>query len=274
MSRCGEKHYLISMVALWVGNLLYGLYTALFAGSVYVLANQRPKRKYLVTSIILYVLITTSNILAFVQTLLTPTITVNSYSVGGANVLCGLELYRSVQFREATIDALITVTADPVGAISQIIADGLLIYRCYIIWCRKMRVVLPLLVLLLGVTVCNICLMYYDIRSYVIRHTTSPSMSLPQEWYQISHRKMLLHTVGDILMLFTTVIATALTAGQIWWTSRQLKRTFNRGTGYIYRSAITMIVESGAMFSAGLIVQLIVQHSAPEYVVCILSPSR
>ncbi|TFY72244.1 hypothetical protein EVG20_g744 [Dentipellis fragilis] len=265
MSTCGARNYQITVTALWAESILYGLYTILFAGSVYILAFQRPKRSYLAISITLYVAITASMILRLIQILMGPRTTTNSYLVDGVGYSCSSEPQSSEEIHEAWMTDLTNAIIDATNALAQIAADGLLIYRCFIIWNRKRYVVLPLATLLLATTACNLSHVYYDCELYkMVDHPSLPDTP-PPRWFQLVYLSSAFNTTSNALALATTLRCSISAAARIWWVSRELGRNLKTLSGNIYKSAILMIVESGAIFSSGLIATLIVQQTAPDY---------
>ncbi|KAA1472216.1 hypothetical protein DENSPDRAFT_166239 [Dentipellis sp. KUC8613] len=119
MSTCGTKNYRITIAALWAESILYGLYTILFAGSVYILAFQRPKRSYLATSIVLYVSITASMILRLMQINMTPRSTANSYLVDGVGYSCSSGPQSSPEILEALMIDLTNTIIDAANTLAQ-----------------------------------------------------------------------------------------------------------------------------------------------------------
>ncbi|TFY69734.1 hypothetical protein EVG20_g3018 [Dentipellis fragilis] len=119
MPLCGELSYRISISGLWAASVLHGLYTALFARSVYVLASRRPKKYYLTTTIILYALITANITIGLVQTVLTPTLTANSYFFAGADLLCGSGPETAERAHEASVNNLGNAIEDGINALAQ-----------------------------------------------------------------------------------------------------------------------------------------------------------
>ncbi|KAA1472215.1 hypothetical protein DENSPDRAFT_166339 [Dentipellis sp. KUC8613] len=95
----------------------------------------------------------------------------------------------------------------------------------------------------------------------------SPSLSEapPPRWFRLVSLSSAFNITSNSLALATTVITTGLTAVRIWWASRELGRNLRTLSGNIYKSTILMIVESGAIFSSGLIAALIAQQTAPDY---------
>ncbi|TFY62832.1 hypothetical protein EVG20_g6554 [Dentipellis fragilis] len=282
MPQCGVKHYRIAIIALWLETLLYGsfstiqeifagtqqfsgLYSVLFAGSIYVLGFQRRRKYYIATSIVIYACITGAVVVHLVQTLWTPNFTVNSQFVGQAYFRCTPGAETPAQVHDAIINNLTNTIADGIAILAQITADGLLIYRCFIIWNRRQLVILPLIALLLATSACNLAAMYYDSQTYEIRRDTSPESGPPPTWFHLLKMSTTFATASYALTLATTVVTTALIAARIWWTSRELGRSLNRSSGSMYKSAIILIVESGALWSSGLIAALIVHHTALQY---------
>ncbi|KAA1472228.1 hypothetical protein DENSPDRAFT_166871 [Dentipellis sp. KUC8613] len=226
MAPCGEKNYQSTLIALWAGSVMYGLYTALFAGSVYVLASRWSKRYHLAVSIALWIFITAVVVMEFVQTLLTPTDTVDSHFVGAALVVCGSEPEKPVRVREILTKDLLKLAEDVLSALSQVLADGLLIYRCYIIWDHRRRIILPLVFFTFLEMVCNTVDMYCDYEIYRIRRSTAPPAPPPPAWTQILYMSDIANVACLVLVLITTVVTTALTGRQprfLWLIGNNLR---------------------------------------------------
>ncbi|TFY59873.1 hypothetical protein EVG20_g7627 [Dentipellis fragilis] len=233
-----------------VESVLYGLYTALFAGSVYILASQRSKRYYFATSITLWVLTTTNLVFNFATILSTPDTIANSRLEGGATFSCSSEPETPERAHEIVITALIGTIGDVLSSLAQIAADSLL-ETCHLTAD--------------GPFACDNCLAYYESQLYKLRRAASPSAPPPPEFFHNVRMTSVFSTAGYALALGTTVVTTMLTAGRIWWVSKELKRNLKADAGHMYRSAIVMIVESGAIYSSGVLISLIVNQTAPNY---------
>ncbi|KAJ7921506.1 hypothetical protein B0H13DRAFT_1604505, partial [Mycena leptocephala] len=114
----------------------------------------------------------------------------------------------------------------------SIIADGLVvsppIYRCYSVWnYNKYVVVLPIIMLI----VTSGLLFAVDLQ-------------LPENPY-------------FALSLATNVVVTIFTAGRIWWICRQSRAYLKTDEQRRYISVISIIVESGVIYSATVLVYLI-----------------
>ncbi|TFY72550.1 hypothetical protein EVG20_g489 [Dentipellis fragilis] len=260
-----------------------GLYTALFAGSVYVLAFQRSKRQYLVTSIALWVLITGTIFLVLVQTVLTPTDTADSHWIDGALFACGSEPETPARVHEVVTKDLLIMAEDVLMSLSQIIADGLLV-RSFAFTrsddpLTTSHTYIDLsLFCYLGppethhLTLGDFCILgnssvdvYCEYESYKIRRSTTPPAPPPPAWLHVVYLSDVASLACDVLGLANTVMTTVVTVGRIWWTSKQLARNHGRRMGGVYRTAMAILVESGAIYSTGLIIQLIIVQTASQY---------
>ncbi|KAF7350785.1 hypothetical protein MSAN_01639700 [Mycena sanguinolenta] len=190
---------------LWVGTFFYGIYLVLFSICIYILLNRpRPGNAVLfVTATALFTLCTVQAVLNLV--------------LGAADID-----YIDIPYHK------IARAGDSIYGVTNIIADALVIYRCYIVWDRNIYVIiLPLL--MLAVT---------SVFGVDIKLPANPYFSLS---------------------LATNVLVTALTAGRIWWICRQCRLYSRFRTAQQRRcmSAIGIIVESGALYSGTVLAYLI-----------------
>ncbi|KAJ6584159.1 hypothetical protein DFH09DRAFT_1144400 [Mycena vulgaris] len=124
---------------------------------------------------------------------------------------------------------------------NNIVIDGLLIYRCYVIWgtshYKKKVVVLPLL-LLLSTTVVG-CITAY-------RNGLGPPEA---------------HSDTRIvfgLVLIANLLSAGLTVGRIWWTRRHLQAIGQTKLIRRYNIAMAMLLESSALYFICLVILLVV----------------
>ncbi|KAF9456132.1 hypothetical protein BDZ94DRAFT_1315450 [Collybia nuda] len=119
---------------------------------------------------------------------------------------------------------------------NNLIADILLIYRCYSIWsCKKYILYVPLFLTLGSTGFAAVLSNHYDIFGES-------------------------STIGQQMPLFISLVMniglTLLSAGRIWWISRELKilgpQVFQK-----YNTIIALIIESGAMYCIAIIAYLI-----------------
>ncbi|PPR05784.1 hypothetical protein CVT26_010158 [Gymnopilus dilepis] len=122
---------------------------------------------------------------------------------------------------------------------SNLIADSLVIYRCYALWSHSKRVILlPLFLLLCGTA------------------TGYGFIALSREDYR--YRSML------IAFLFTTValnmLVTVLMAGRIYYIARKARSILGPGLSSKYTTMIAIIVESGVIYSVYFILDVVAQN--------------
>ncbi|KAF8202678.1 hypothetical protein K438DRAFT_583008 [Mycena galopus ATCC 62051] len=191
---------------LWVGTFFYGIYLVLFCICVYILLH-RPhtwaNTILLVTTIALFTL---SSILTVLNIVL------------GAAEIDDLDYIPSDSIQNA---AMI------IYGVNNFIADGLVIYRCFVIWDKNWRIIIVPIIMLVISTV------------YGLDFTLSPYPFFG-------------------LTLATNVLVTALTAGRIWWICRQCRGYLKTSEQRRCASSVTILVESGLVYSAAILTYLVV----------------
>ncbi|KAF8880555.1 hypothetical protein BD779DRAFT_1675893 [Infundibulicybe gibba] len=110
---------------------------------------------------------------------------------------------------------------------NNVLADTLVIYRCYAVWSHNKRIIIFPCILLLAATICG-----YGATSHSLKRSFGIYL-----W-----------------MTFTlNILVTTLTAGRIWWISQKARRILGSDLVKRYNSAIAVIVESGAIYSSYII---------------------
>ncbi|KAF7362566.1 hypothetical protein MVEN_00604900 [Mycena venus] len=192
-------------ISIFVGTFFYGIYLVLFCICIYILRN-RPRPGNTVLLVTAIALFTLSTVQAVINLVL------------GAAEIDYLDIPQHNINRAGGI----------IYGVNNIIADGLVIYRCFVIWDRNIRIViLPMLML-------------------VVTSVFGVDIKLPENPY-------------FALSLATNVLVTALTAGRIWWVCRQsrLCRKFRTEDQKRCVSAISILVESGLLYSAAVLAYLV-----------------
>ncbi|KAF7362545.1 hypothetical protein MVEN_00602600 [Mycena venus] len=197
-----DSWYIISQ--LWVGTFFYGIYLVLFCICIYILLS-RPHNLgntiLLVTAIALFALSTVQAIINLV--------------LGAADI----------DDIDIPYDQLVDATT-VIYAVNNFIADGLVIYRCYVIYNNNVYVViLPIMMLIVG-TVFGVDL---DLGAGLL----------------------------FILSLATNVLLTVLTAGRIWWICRRSRVYLKTEEQRRCVSAMAILVESGVIYSATVLAFLV-----------------
>ncbi|KAF8880557.1 hypothetical protein BD779DRAFT_1446204, partial [Infundibulicybe gibba] len=191
-----------------------GIYIALFFICIHILLRNKPERTLQFPLLVLAVLmfaIATADIGVTYASLL-------RYALQG----------EIIPFRRIYPKFMLYVT-------NNVLADTLVIYRCYVVWGHNRRIIIFPCILLLAATICG----------YLFEGATSPSLKRTFPIY--------------LLMTFTlNTLITILTAGRIWWISRKAHQILGSDLVKRYNSAIAIIVESGAIYSTYIILDVII----------------
>ncbi|KAJ6563609.1 hypothetical protein DFH09DRAFT_1158494 [Mycena vulgaris] len=194
--------YLISHM--WVGSFFYGIYLVLFCICIYILLHRPRNLGNTVLLVTASLLFTLSSIQAIFNIIL------------GSADIDGIDIpYDQL----ALANNMIYVT-------NNVLADGLVIYRCYVIWSRNIYVVILPIIMLIVTSIFG-----WDL-----------DLPLPP-FFELS--------------LATNVLVTGLTAGRIWWICRQARMYLKTEMQKQYVSSISIIVESGVIYSASVLAYLI-----------------
>ncbi|KAJ7031274.1 hypothetical protein C8F04DRAFT_1111439 [Mycena alexandri] len=194
--------YLISH--LWIGTFFYGIYLVLFCICIYILLHRphnRANNVLLVTAVALFTLSTIQTVLNIVL---------------GASDIDGINIpYDNILLAKSML-----------YAVNNVIADGLVIYRCYVIWSYNIYVIIVPIVML------------------VVTSVFAFDLQLPLAPFFVT-------------TLATNLFVTALTAGRIWWICRQASGHLKAGGDKRSATSISIIVESGAIYSLAVLMYLV-----------------
>jgi len=124
---------------------------------------------------------------------------------------------------------------NPLFVTNNLIADGLLLYRCYVVWHGRKYVILGPVILLVADTVWG----------YVGAGTNI--FSLQKRFIPVY-----LWTVFAM-----NTIMTILTAGRIWWVARTNGEILGKRRYQPYYTAIAVLIESGAIYSISVLFLLV-----------------
>ncbi|KAJ7658053.1 hypothetical protein B0H17DRAFT_1097225 [Mycena rosella] len=191
---------------LWVGTFFYGMYLVLFCICMYILLHRPSSRENTVLLVTAIALFTFSTILIVLVL-----------------VLVTAEMEKLASIPSGSIQNAAYI----IYAINNSIADGLLIYRCYVVWNHDWRVIVLPVMLLIASTACGLDV-FLD---------ATPQFAV---------------------ILATNFLATGLTAGRIWWISHHSRAYLGATAQRRYAFAIALVVESGMLYSATILAFLIV----------------
>ncbi|KAF5366583.1 hypothetical protein D9758_008937 [Tetrapyrgos nigripes] len=234
--------------SLWVETFLNGLFTVLFSICVWVLlyskrrARKQVNKPLLIAAIVTYTLSTGHVITDFVRGVVA-FINYKDNAEGALGYLAQLWTWSNV-FREA-----IYVT-------NNVVADSLVVYRCYVVWGNSIKIIIVPVIMLLGSTICGYAAVYGF-------STVTPGedvfVSAIADW----------GTALFSISLSTNITVTSLIAGRIWWVSRQTSQVLGAKHSRKYSQALEIVIESGAIFAVTqliLLVLYVLRHNA-QYIV-------
>ncbi|KAJ7747425.1 hypothetical protein DFH07DRAFT_831056 [Mycena maculata] len=212
--------------------VLYGIYLVLFSFSVYTLSRRESARALLVASWAMAILGTAQVLLHLATTGLSLQM-VDQVVVGETTVRRpDNTLLRATQII-TLVQACLLVT-------NNFVADGLFLYRSYLIWgpSQKRVMILPG-TLILATTVLG----YLTCVNEQIVGEVPP--------FFVDGK------IVFIMMVLTNLLLTLLTAGRIFWIRRKVTGFIEPTSRTRYETAITIILESGAMYCVSTIALVI-----------------
>lgn len=195
--------------AVLLESFFYGLYTVLFSICAYVLLRRRRKIHWIL-----------------------PFFAVAMYSLATADMaytlwlLFGKLLNLDLSYQALRWKFWLYVT-------NNVLADSLLLYRCYVVWDYDKRVVVGPALLLIAATVCG----------YLFEGSLSTTL-FTDSW------------VYPLTTLVLNVSLTTLTASRIWFLSRKAKRLLESSLLQRYSVTLSMLIESGFIYSLYMVLDL------------------
>ncbi|KAJ7455847.1 hypothetical protein FB451DRAFT_1564853 [Mycena latifolia] len=205
------------IACMWAGTFFYGIYLVLFSICLHILLH-RPRNAansiLLATTILLFTLSTIQAVLNLV--------------LGSIDIL-GVDLPEDA----------IGFADDMLYVATNLVADSLLIYRCWIVWNRNIFIIIPGFV---GVVITSVF-----------------------GWDQKIHQEIPGLAPFYSLTLATNIVVSILTAGRIWWISRRYcpMQSSKSSAKSPYGSTIAIILESGIIYSAFVVARIAVDNVDP-----------
>ncbi|KAJ7206592.1 hypothetical protein GGX14DRAFT_637664 [Mycena pura] len=228
---------------------LYALYVVLFLLSIPSLHRRIPNRKIiLVTAWTMFLFATSSTLLASIATATSMSV-VYMLVQGSNNAPTHLiRLYHALILAQDIILALnklVHVPADPLNPrltdeIPSLVTDLLFLFRCYIIWgSRKRILVLPGILIVANMVVGCIAGLEWHYGLITLSSYVDPRVP-----------------VG--MAGATNVLLTCLTAGRIWYIRRKVQTlTGWQASQKRYNTASAIILESGVLYTLCVITYII-----------------
>ncbi|KAM5544435.1 hypothetical protein V8D89_002095 [Ganoderma adspersum] len=218
------------LVSIWMETLFYGMYVVLFFSSVYVLARSRKKLVHgwvIRTALCLMFCISTAHI--------------------GVNLRRLIEGFIKPDTKAETLKYLydihqpLNIAKQYLWVFNNVLADGIIVWRLYTLW-NFYVCIIPILMLLATT-------------AFGLATATSllPRVGAGNTIF-VSHLSRFA-TTQYALSLTNNVLVTALIAGRIWYTTRTLT-AIGRAHTAVYRRAILIMIESGALYALTQVLQL------------------
>ncbi|KAF9477285.1 hypothetical protein BDN70DRAFT_862120 [Pholiota conissans] len=224
----------VTLVSIFVEAILYGLFTALFVASTFILLRKFRRPKHISNKPLL--------IASFTMFIL-------------ATVHIGTDLRR-------LMDAFLR-SPDPVAALGQVntpisllknttyalqtlVGDAFILYRLYLVWNGDKRVVVPILI-------CFVASIGVGIGALQAFAKAAPDALV----FIVSLEHWIVSFFA--LTLFTNLCSTFLIACRTWWVHRRTRGIMKSGENVL--PAMVLIIESGSIYSACLIILLVLYLS-------------
>ncbi|KAJ6529449.1 hypothetical protein DFH09DRAFT_1185129 [Mycena vulgaris] len=209
--------------------LLYALYVILFVFSIHTLNKRAPavSRFLIGTAWAMFLLGTCGTVIVIVSTAISMRMVYLLVQGSSAESARLLYLYQSL-----------ALTQDIVLAINNLVTDSLLLYRCYVIWGSRKRILLVPGILILATMILGFIsgLGYYRLISLAV---------------DIDPR------VPFTMATTTNILLMCLTAGRIWYIGRQAQTVTGQRFRQRYDTAVAIILESGLLYCLCAIIYVI-----------------
>jgi len=224
---------------------LYGIYVVLFCSCIKILYNCRvPNKRALSAAVtVIFIFCTVHWVLQLVNAgkLLTVMLPPSQSQHGHGN--------NHSASREWN---LIFIAMGVLYVTSNLIADGIFVYRCYGVWGRRKRIIAVPITLLVATGGLGYA-------SVIACGMEGFAEFLFLNW---------LFPMAVVFSVLTNVLLMALTAGRIWWMARGARTIEGPDVIKHSRMVIAMILESGALYvTPGLLYLVLLKSETPATMV-------
>ncbi|KDQ61852.1 hypothetical protein JAAARDRAFT_55166 [Jaapia argillacea MUCL 33604] len=246
---CGEANFRTNLAEMWLGAVFYGIYIAFFGWSVYICLYVRPHNFFLIVITAMFALDTLANILAITSTMVSPDFVARSWCNEFACIGCEESQTRVDQI---VLSGKISVTSDFLGVVVQLLGDGLIIYRAYILWQKNVWVIVLPILTLIGYAVSAFWTFANFLDLVLIREHAHNQPTPPPQFLALSSLYNELTGVYFIFIFATNVFATFLIVYRVIRWTRDKGTTSKR-----YHRAAAMVIESGAIYAISLVFNVV-----------------
>ncbi|THU81271.1 hypothetical protein K435DRAFT_972404 [Dendrothele bispora CBS 962.96] len=219
---------------------IYGIYVMIFGQcmrALYRSPNRPNTRFYLIGSVTLFVLGTIRNV---AEAWLIARQAVMYHKAARTGVTDELVGYL---VNGDTIQVVQVAILDILQIALNVTADSMLIHRCYVIWGSQKRIGLPLIILSFMINGLGLAINLIDIAETSHR--------------ELSYLRPIDLTMSNVFDISNAVVnsfLTLMTAGRIWWISRQARPMLETERVKKYNTIVAVILESGIIYPLALII--------------------
>ncbi|TFK53904.1 hypothetical protein OE88DRAFT_1732653 [Heliocybe sulcata] len=247
-----------NMIQILIASFLNGVYTMVFGASICALLFRQDasaqRRRLLLVNISLYVLCAVQAAITFWQSFATTDLPPDGDSGGDPRLV-----------RELLQNDVAEVIGGVLVPCANLIADGLLVWRCYVLYDRRVSVVAVPIVLLIAGTSCGFAVAVFESKFYWIRlHAPLDSAVPPPGWtalvMQLTAIAAAMYTTSAITNLsMSGLIANPGGAFRIWKATRNIGKNKTR-----YLRVASLLLETGLLYSVSLVLSAIVMALNPS----------
>ncbi|ESK91991.1 hypothetical protein Moror_10357 [Moniliophthora roreri MCA 2997] len=239
---------LVPFVSVGLMLFLLGFYILLFGMVVYFLFTRRNmanRRLHLVWVILLFILSALSSLFDAAMILREATLAFHAASTKDTGPL---EDWETIPAKASNL--ILEIFAKMFYFFANCIADGILLYRCFIVWESGKGVIIVLLLVILATNAFGL----------IGRILYLVAVGMGQdELFSLSADLNIGYTIANAV---NTPLLTVMIASRIWWVTRDARKFLGQEIERTYKRIILVLIESGFIYSASLIANVSVVQSA------------
>jgi len=220
------------LTAIWLETLLYGMNVVLFGSYLFISCHIRKRSvgKTIMTTAIFMFLFSTTHVSLGFQRLIEGFIVLRNQP-GGPGAF----------FSDVSIPANVAKVC--IHTINSILGDSIVVWRCYHVWGQNLWICALPILMILGSATSGFAQTFFFATA---KHTHTAFAATLEHW----------NGAVFSLSLATNVVVTSLIAARIWYLEQQLKALPNANTSLGYRKILAVVIESGAIYSSALVIEI------------------
>ncbi|KZT19739.1 hypothetical protein NEOLEDRAFT_931712 [Neolentinus lepideus HHB14362 ss-1] len=240
-----------SIMWLWVIAIFYGCHMTLFVSASCILSSRwrlsLTQRMLFILIIILFIMSTAAAVIAFTAVFIMTNVLVDNQGYPGET---------EAVLHEKELGNLLRCVIDFIANIVNVIADGLVIWRCYIICRRRLAVVVVPIVLLVTGTALGWVAFIFDVRTYKMPMDAPLSELLPPRnfiWsdYVTTYSDIGFWTASALINLLATIFMGL----EIWGVCAEHKRISAASKSNMCL-ILKLMIESGVIYLVTILITI------------------